>query len=217
MERQEFVEAEPGSWWFTEPSPDRPWHQARLELGEGRGWTDPSWFSERVKIEELYRALEYQAPQLLKDLDYLIDDYQRMAWVRSVQDALTDPPRGSAPEPPIPTATPPAPVVKDDRPPAPQNPPEAPVAKRPAARLFAKKGADAPPGPPADPIPDAVPAHVIEGVSRVLESLSGENTAELAAELGLTEEDLSDLANDPDFERMVHEEAARLHLGQASG
>jgi hypothetical protein len=210
VERQEFVEAEPGSWWFTEPSPDRRWHQARLELGEARGWTDPSWFTERMKIEELYRALENQAPQLLKDLDYLIDDFQRIAWVQSVQKALTDPPRVPAPETPASTAAPPAPVAKDPR------PAEAAVAKRPTARLFAKKAADAPPDPAPDPIPDAVPAHVTEGVSRVLESLSGENTAELAAELGLTEEDLADLAHDPDFQRMVHEEAARLHLGQAT-
>jgi hypothetical protein len=211
VERQEFVEAEPGSWWFTEPSPDLRWHQARLELGEAREWTDLSWFTERVKIEELYQALENKAPQLLRDLDYLIDDDQRIAWVRSVQEALTDPLRVSAPEPPVPTAAPPAPVAKDER------PAEAAVAKRPAGGLFAKKAADAPPDPAPDPIPDAVPAHVTEGVSRVLESLSGENTAELAAELGLTEEDLAGLANDPEFERMVHEEAARVHLGQANG
>jgi hypothetical protein len=209
VEREEFVEAEPGSWWFTEPSPDVRWHQARLELGEARGWTDLSWFTERVKIEELHRALENKAPQLLRDLDYLTDDDKRVAWVQSVQEALTDPPRVSAPDPPVPTAPPPAPIAKDER------PAEAAVAKRPAA--FAKKAADAPLDPAPDPIPDAVPASVIEGVSRVLESLSGENTAELAAELGVTEEDLAGLANDPDFERMVHEETARLHLGQANG
>jgi hypothetical protein len=214
VERQEFVETEPGSWWFTEPSPDRRWHQARLELGEARGWTDPSWFTERTKIEELYRALENQAPQLLKDLDYLIDDYQRIAWVQSAQQALNDPPRVPTPETPVPTAAPPVPVAKDQR------RAEAAVAQRPRARLFTKKGADGPPDPAPeaipDPIPDTVPAHVSEGVSRVLESLSGENTAELAAELGLTEEDLAALAHDPDFQRMVHEEAARLHLGQAT-
>jgi hypothetical protein len=211
VERQQFVEADPGSWWFTEPSPDLRWHPARIELGEARGWTDVSWFTERVKIEELYQALENEAPQLLRDLDFLIDDDQRIAWVQSVHDALADPPRASAPEQAVHTTARPAPVAKDER------AAEASVAKRPSGGLFAKKAADAPPDRAPDPIPDAVPAHVTEGVSKVLESLSGENTAELAAELGLTEEDLAGLANDPDFERMVHEEAARLHLGQANG
>jgi hypothetical protein len=211
VERQQFVEADPGSWWFTEPSPDLRWHQARIELGEARGWTELSWFTERMKIEELYQALENKAPQLLRDLDFLIDDDQRIAWVQSVHEALSDPPRASAPEQAVHTTAPPAPVAKDER------PAEASVAKRPAGGLFAKKAADAPPDPAPDPIPDAVPAHVTEEVSKVLESLSGENTAELAAELGLTEGDLAGLANDPDFERMVHEEAARLHLGQSNG
>ncbi len=184
MERQEFVEAEPGSWWFTEPSPDRPWHQARLELGEGSRVDGPVLVQRAgedrgvVPGTGIPGAAAAQRPRL-PDRRLPEDGVGPVGPGRADRSTSR-----SAPEPPIPTATPPAPVVKDDRPPAPQNPPEAPVAKRPAARLFAKKGADAPPGPPADPIPDAVPAHVIEGVSRVLESLSGENAARVGRRAG---------------------------------
>lgn len=227
MERTEFVEGEPGSWWFIDPANDTRWYPARRELAESRGWEDPYWLTEPGKLEELYRELDGKAPQLLRDLDNLReDDDERIAWIRSVLEALADPVPAEPAEPaldPEPAAA--AAPAEPAAPPAQEEPAAVAPQKRSGEGLFAKKAADdAPPDPvqdaPPDPVqdapPEAVPAHVTEGVARVLQTLSGESAADLAAELGLTEADLAELAGDAEFERMVHEEAARLHLGQAN-
>lgn len=219
MEQKEFVEAEPGSWWFIDPSSDVRWYEARRELSESRGWQEPYWLAEQTKLEELYKEIELKAPQLLRDLDYLRDtDDDRIAWIVSVREALAPAP-AEAPAP----APAEAPASHHDEPAVEGAPevkaavaPEAP--KKKAAGIFAKKLEQLEPQEEAAaPAPADVPPHVTEGVARVIESLSGEASSELAAELGVSEEDLAELANDPEFERMVHEEAAKLHLSQANG
>ncbi|HET6875018.1 MAG TPA: hypothetical protein VFH70_09580 [Acidimicrobiales bacterium] len=217
MERTEFVEGEPGSWWFIDPANDTRWYPARRELAESRGWEDPYWLTEPAKLEELYRDLDSKAPQLLRELDNLReDDDERIAWIRLVLEALAEP---------VPAAS--AETSHDPEPATAVAPPAHPAQEEPAAAaarqnrsgggLFASKAADdAPSAPAQDAPPEGVPAHVTEGVARVLQALSGESASDLAAELGLTEADLAELAGDPEFERMVHEEAARLHLGQTN-
>lgn len=206
MDQKAFVESEPGSWWFFDPSTDTPWFEGRRALVEPRGWQEPDWLKDQTKVEELYKAIETQAPQLLRDLDDLIDtDEAKVAWIASVRTLLVPqvvpsasaPARGSANDQ-GPAATPGAPA-----------PAEAPKKK---GGLFAKRtDIEEPAEPGRAPESVVVPAHVTQGVEQIIKSLSGEGSSELGDELGISEEQMAELANDPDFERMVHEEVARLH------
>jgi hypothetical protein len=205
VDQKAFVEAEPGSWWLIDPRTDAPWSQARKDLVEPKGWQEPYWLEEQSKLSELFQELELKAPQLLRELDDLREsDDDRIAWIVAAQSALApvkvDPAAEAAPAP-APEANVEVAAVA-----------EAP--KKKAAGLFAKKveqqeEQDAAQAAAAGQT--EVPPHVTESVARVIESMSGDASSELAAELGLSEEELAELASDPEFERMVHEEAARLH------
>jgi hypothetical protein len=207
MEQREFVEAEPGSWWFIDPGNDSAWYEARRALVEPKGWQEPSWLEDQSKLLELYKDLEARGPQLLKDLDDLYDDDSKIRWIASVQEVLAPLVEEHKPEPEMGPEAEPAVV---EMPQAREDPPaesEAPKKKG----LFAKKREEAQPEPELQGQAAAeVPAHVTAGVTKIFEALSGEAGAALADELGISEDHLAELANDPEFEQMVHEEAARL-------
>jgi hypothetical protein len=121
---------------------------------------------------------------------------------------------GSVPEP----AAEPADQTPEPAPePAPE--PEPPKKASPfGTKKQAQPQAAAPPAaePPIEPAtepaavsPEAMADHIRSAISELAEE-SGETAAQIAEELGLTENELNELAEHPDLERLVAEELALL-------
>jgi hypothetical protein len=84
MERSEFVTTEPDAWWLVEQATDARIDQARRDLGEAFGWSDPAWYTLEHKLDELYKFIESQGNQFFQSLDESTDVDKREQWLRSV-------------------------------------------------------------------------------------------------------------------------------------
>jgi hypothetical protein len=76
------VDGEPGSWWLVESDPGYAIAEARRALGAKFGWHDESWYTERIKREELFNSLEANDPRLLTEIDICTYEDQRVQWLQ---------------------------------------------------------------------------------------------------------------------------------------
>lgn len=216
MERDQFVDVDARGWWLVELQVDPALEPKRTALGECWGWTDLQWFADRQKMEEMFRFLEANGPDLLRQLDEANDVNRRSKWL----DDLIEAKRPAAPHTAV-QETSPA-TVK----PAGATPAGATAAKKtsPFARMKpagetqseqttdtpAATGAAAPTeaaaprrpspfgkkaAPAAEPVAQPPAA---ESVEHIKESLS-----ELAADpdVPISQEEVEELLSDPNFEK----------------
>lgn len=230
MERAQFTE--PGTCWLSDrETTDYRITELRLKLGELHGWND-QWWNEQKYLDELYTETENTKPQLLRDLDnatevesqlrWLEETYQVIRELRSPKEAAA--PEGGKAEPPV------------------QEPVSPPAAiQEPAAewdeswgmlyrvlpsgeyqfafsddhktvragtdwmsREVAAAGRDA--GAAALEAPSAAIEEVLSEV--------GADVADLAKEMGLSEQEVAELMSDPELEQMVADEVAKLTADQ---
>jgi hypothetical protein len=82
VDRLQFVDGEPGSWWLVETDPGYVVAEARRALGAHFGWHDEYWYTERAKREELFNSLEANDPRLLSEVDICTYEDQRVQWLQ---------------------------------------------------------------------------------------------------------------------------------------
>jgi hypothetical protein len=82
VDRLQFVDGEPGSWWLVETDPGYAVAEARRALGARFGWHDEYWYTERAKREELFNSLEANDPRLLSEVDICTYEDQRVQWLQ---------------------------------------------------------------------------------------------------------------------------------------
>jgi hypothetical protein len=100
MEKDQFIDTEKKSWWLLETEIDPALEQKRKTLGECWDWTDLLWYTERLKMEEVYQFLEVNKSELLRELDEANDLYRRDIWLDSVIHAKRPPKQHVAPQEP---------------------------------------------------------------------------------------------------------------------
>ena len=74
MEKERFVAAETEPWWLLERDVDHLIENLRIDLGASFGWTDPTWYHERAKLEEVYDFIQQHRTELFYELDQATDD-----------------------------------------------------------------------------------------------------------------------------------------------
>jgi hypothetical protein len=94
MEKEQFVAVDTEPWWLVQRDVDYRLEDLRQRLGASFGWTDPMWYRERVKFEEVYDFLQQQGSTVFYELDQASDDDRRLRWVESVLELRK--PAGSA-------------------------------------------------------------------------------------------------------------------------
>ena len=57
MEKEQFVAVDTPTWWLLERDLDHRMEDLRRELGATFGWTEPTWYTERARLEELYEFI----------------------------------------------------------------------------------------------------------------------------------------------------------------
>jgi hypothetical protein len=139
MERDQFVAVETESWWLLERDVDYRIEDLRRDLGASFGWTDPGWYLQRERLEEVYTFILTQPREVLDQLDQAIDDERRQRWLHTVIQLNTPVVPSTAPSlpspPPAATATTPGPRRAPSDP-GPKPPPPAPAPKpRPTLML----------------------------------------------------------------------------------
>ncbi len=245
MDRDRFVTIESDPWWLVERDVDYRIEEARKSLGELFGWLDPTWHSEPTRLEELYRFLDNDHRPLLEELDYATEVDGRVQWLTEVATARRPPAAEPSPaaEPPPPSAreTEPEPAwddgwqmlyrvnssgayefaLSDDQ--RTIRPGSDWMSQDQAHALRSHQAATA--GGPAAVAEHAgaaqadQPTGMAEAIKELITELSGatgETGAQIAGELGLTEEELAHVAGHPDLERLVAEELAQLMSQQST-
>jgi hypothetical protein len=82
VEREQFVG---GNWWLLQAEVDYRIDDLRKRLGVSFGWTEPTWYTERTKLETVYEFIQGQRAEVVSyDLDQATDDDKRQAWLASV-------------------------------------------------------------------------------------------------------------------------------------
>lgn len=204
MEQAEFEVAEAGAWWLVTPDYSII-EEPRKKLGAALGSREQQWYLQIDNLRELYRQLQ-PSYTLMQQLDNATDDTKRLEWLADMTKALP-PPK----EPPNSTASPPA-NAHVVTPPAEESPTakeEAPPAVPKKASPFPKKENVSPVEADAGGAPPK-PAD-LEAIAKDVATDFG-NSAELADQLGISEDELKDILGDlpADFESRVAAEAARL-------
>ena len=69
MDKEQFVAVDAQTWWLLERDLDYRMEQLRRELGTSFGWAEPTWYTERTKLEELYDFIAAQGSQPFYELD----------------------------------------------------------------------------------------------------------------------------------------------------
>jgi len=100
MEKDQFIDVDKKSWWLLETEIDPALEQKRKTLGECWNFTDLQWYTERLKMEEVYQFLELNRSELLRELDEAIDLYRREIWLDNVIHAKRPPKQQVAPQEP---------------------------------------------------------------------------------------------------------------------
>jgi hypothetical protein len=200
METREFLGADGQSWWLYEVQTDKRIEDARQELGFTLGW-ESDWFADPNRRQALFEFLQTtrpQGPQLLADLDTIAGDQAQLEWLLALN-KLALSPQEQVDE------APPAQPVK----PAPA-PDKAKEEARPAAAPAKKSIFKAKAASDAAPSGSGEGAQLENATKAVLSDLGGGGLADLAQELGVQPDDLEAIVKDPDFERQVREEVARM-------
>jgi hypothetical protein len=199
-------------WWLIADIQADSLRERREDLGVALEYgRNSEWYLDKTKVEALYDAIEVKNRELLRELDDLaVEDSQRQAWVDKVLDVLkaeVAPPASGGPQAGAPSAPKAAAPV---------------TAKKP---LFGshREGADAaPPASPGEATPTPAPpsapssrppAEVAQAVvDEVMATLVPQNYADLAQELGVTENEIQDLVGQlpSDFEQQVAARASEI-------
>jgi hypothetical protein len=210
MERAEFLGTDDHTWWLYEVQPDTRIEEARRQLGYAFGWTETEWFLDPYRRQELFDFLQTNGAQLLADLDSVTYDEDRLRWISTVKDLFVSL-QQTADKGQSATTARSSPAPSPARPPTP--PPAGPAKKS----IFKAKATSTPPaasGPDAATAPVAggtPPASQLEETMQaVFSDLGGGGLGDLAQELGVEPAELDGIVNDPDFERQVREEVARI-------
>jgi hypothetical protein len=142
MEREQFVAVETEPWWLLQTDVDYRMEELRQRLGASFGWTDSTWYSRTIRLEEVYDFLQQQGStifnQLMYELDQASSDDERQRWVESVLElrrpavSVAD---GSAP----PASVPAAPVGEDSGRSVPAAPTPATTSAPPRRSAFGSK------------------------------------------------------------------------------
>jgi hypothetical protein len=216
MERAEFVASDGPSWWLYDAEIEIRIDEARRELGVALGTTEREWYNEANRRQELLDFLQTNGPQLLVDLDTLYNDEERLQWVRAVTKLVappTPPASAAGKDQPDPAAGPAPAAVQAGEKPA----PAAAAVKKSIFKAKAASGAaeaaasDAGAAAGAGEAPG--PAQLEDATRSVLSDVGGGGLADLARDLGVEPGDLEAIVNDPDFERQVRDEVARIVAG----
>jgi hypothetical protein len=153
MDRTQFADVDSQGWWLLQAELEPALEEKRKALGECWQWSDLRWYTDRLKLDEVFQFLEASRPDLLRELDEPQDLYRREAWLDGLIQAKR-PPEKAAEAPPAP------PVAKKAAGP---NVAPPPVAKKASAfgRRQAEGEAQAEPAgvspPAAAPAPPAEP------------------------------------------------------------
>jgi hypothetical protein len=88
MEKEQFVAVETEPWWLLQADVDYRLEELRQRLGASFGWTESTWYSRTIRLEEVYDFLQQQGStifnQLMYELDQASSDDERQRWVESV-------------------------------------------------------------------------------------------------------------------------------------
>jgi hypothetical protein len=233
MEREQFVAVDAPTWWLLERDLDYRMEELRRELGASFGWAEPTWYTERAKLDQLYDFLVGQGGQLCYQLDQAIDDHGRQRWLGAVMDSKRPPESASTSlesPPPTPNGAAPSNGASPKKsafrsnsqagPTATGEPVAAATASTSVApgrkSIFKSKSQPAPPAAgDADsegPGPDqAAPTdehldRMDQQIQTVMSELSADELATIASDLGLTPEEVEAMIQEPDFAALVAEE-----------
>jgi hypothetical protein len=217
MESRQFLGADGQSWWLYDVQTDRRIEEARQELGRTLAWTETEWYADpnrRQALLEFLQTTRPDGPQLLADLDIIAGPEAQLEWVLGVNKLVlsTQQPVDEV-QPAEPVKSDPAPVpaeepAKEKAPPAPPPPKKSIFKAKAVSDAAATTGSDG--GPSAGGNGAAVSARLEDATRAVLSDLGGGGLTGLAQELGVEPGDLEAIVKDPDFERQVREEVARL-------
>ena len=233
MEKEQFVAVDTPTWWLLERDLDHRMEDLRRELGATFGWTEPTWYTERARLEELYEFIAGRGTQLFYELDQAIDDHGRQRWLGAVMDSKKPLESGPAPmasaSPAGNGAAPTSEVAPRKSAFGPKSQPEqaseAPAATgaAPPARksIFKAKSQPEPAAPEKADGGQAGPGEAVRGdqpldqvdqqIQTVMAELSTDELDSIASELGLSPEEVEALVREPDFAALVAEE--QTHAG----
>jgi hypothetical protein len=216
MDKEQFLAADANSVWFLQPDLNERLETLRRQIGASFGWTDPLWYTDKTKLEELYRFLEPKGTQVFQELEQATDDDRRTQWLDSVVEMKKPEP---APEASGSAQT----VAASTTTTAPTRPRPSAFGGSGAATPGGEGGAASSPGTAttsaapakksifkAKPEPEQIQVQIDEAVKTVMSDLSGGGLTGLASELDISAEELQSVLQDPDFERLVAEEATKL-------
>ena len=96
MDKEQFMAVGGQTWWLLERDLAYQMEDLRRELGASFGWADPTWYTEKTKLQELYEFIAAQGSQLSYELDQATDDPKRELWLGSVMDSKAPPEPGLA-------------------------------------------------------------------------------------------------------------------------
>jgi hypothetical protein len=210
MERAEFLGTDDQTWWLYEVQPDTRIEEARRQLGYAFGWTETEWFLDPYRRQALFDFLQTNGARLLVDLETVTYDEDRLRWISTVKD-LSASLQQTADKGQSATTARSTQAPSQARPPVP--PPAGPAKKsifkaKATSSPAAASGPDAATAPVAGEAPPAT--QLEETMQAVFSDLGGGGLADLAQELGVEPAELDGIVNDPDFERQVREEVARI-------
>jgi hypothetical protein len=229
MEKERFVAADTGTWWLLERDVDHLIENLRIDLGASFGWTDPTWYHERAKLEEVYDFIQQHRSELFHELDQATDDEKRQRWLGSVVElkrpadsASGEPARSAAATATPKTSAQPArrSAFASKSQPETQTPAAdtgtaaqtaASTSAQPARRsAFASKSQPETQTPAADTGTAAQAeeqvGQIAEQIKEVMSDLSPDDLSAIATDLGLSPEEVEAMVQEPDFARMVAEE-----------
>jgi hypothetical protein len=104
MEKDQFVAVDTQGWWLLQPDLEPSLEERRRALGECWNWTEPRWYAEHLKLEEVFQFLEVNRADLLRELDEVNDDlYRQQKWLDDLIKAKK-PPAANAPAEAAPVA-----------------------------------------------------------------------------------------------------------------
>jgi hypothetical protein len=209
MERAQFVGEDGKSWWLYDIETDSRIDDARRELGLAFQTTEREWFNEPLQRQGLFDLLYTKGSQLLIDLDTISNVEEQLQWLLAVTKlaAPPEPATGKSQPDQVGEASP-AVIQTEPKPATPEAPARKSAFKAKAAADPAASGSDAGAGTAESTTP--APARLEEATQTVLSGLGSGGLAGLAQELGVQPGDLEGIVNDPDFERQVREEVAKI-------
>jgi hypothetical protein len=217
MDKDQFAPDPPGTWWLLEGDVNYQVEEGRQDLEKSFGFEDALWYTKKANLEAVHNEIEQSSTrdQLWFELSQAADPDSRKKWLGSVAElrraksAPPDPGTAPATAPPPVSGTPTAEPASGSA--QPQGGAAAPAAEAaPRKSIFKAKQAPQPQPAPASTETTVKAEQIDEAVKTALSDLSGDRILSLASELGLNADQVQEMVQDPEFERMVAEEVARL-------